>query len=269
MNDNSLETPLQQTQTTPPTPPTLSEPAKKKSKGTVATIAVLSILTLAGIGASAFAFVDSNSKSNRIADLEKDITAKTQEINNCKTATDDTNNTDDKSDKSDSSTPGCSTNGVDFNAYATNLLNSIKSLNTKEFYKFVSASISKEQEHFSVNAYINSNADLIYKAFDDNSFTIASNVIDIEFIHSGNGINNTRLYFVNQDGSISATEDLYSFKENTAPSIINNIGDLKEIISIEQTHSSCFPPDVCNGYNGGFGVATDIHGVIHKTPFLE
>ncbi|MBR2658942.1 hypothetical protein IKD57_03590 [Candidatus Saccharibacteria bacterium] len=267
MNDNNLVTP-QQTQATPSTS---GEPAKKKSKGVIATMTILSVLTIAGIGVSVFALVDSNSKSNHISDLEKDIANKTQEINNCKSAADDTNDTNDKSDKSDSPTPGCSTNGVDFSTYATNLLNSIKSLNTKELYKYITTRINtrSSEEQIIVSAYINSNADLIYNTPGGNSFTIASNVIDVEFIHSGNGNVNDRLYFINQDGSVSATENLYNLKENTAPSIVNNVGDLKEIISIIQTNSSCFPGDTCNGYNGLYAVATDIHGVIHKTPFLE
>ena len=103
------------------------------------------------------------------------------------------------------------------------------------------------------HAYINKNAELMYNSGSmESSNVIAHDVLDMDFVHIGNGVNQY-LFFVNKDGTISKTEDLYNLGEGVAPSITNNVGGLTNIISIKE--GGCG--------SGGCAIATDINGKVY------
>ena len=215
---------------------------KKNGNGLKIVTAIACIVAVCGIGFGVYGMMQGLNKDSRISDLENQI----KELSAIKP------DSNDEEEESEPNLVGVSS----FESFSNNLINKIKALDdTVQFYKQETKILDWSEKQF--RAKIDKDANLVLKWNNyKNEEVLAENVIDFEFVVFGNGGGDTYLYFINQDGSVSKTEDLQNVEEN-APAITNNIGNYKEVISIQTTHGN-YP----YGPDGFYASFTDFNGNI-------
>ena len=222
--------------------PVVDDSNQNNQKGWKIATIVTSVVAICGIGFGVYGMMQGLNKDSRIFDLENQI----KELSAVKP---------DSNKEEEGSEPNLV--GVSsFESFSNNLINKIKALDdTVQFYKQETKRLDWSEKQFRAKIDKDANLVLIWNNY-KNEEVLAENVIDFEFVVFGNGGGNTYLYFINQDGSVSKTEDLQNVEEN-APAITNNIGNYKEVISIQTTHGN-YP----YGSDGFYASFTDFNGNI-------
>ena len=215
---------------------------KNNGNGLKIATAIACIVAFCGIGFGVYGMMQGLNKDSRISDLENQI----KELSAVKP---------DSNEEEEGSEPNLV--GVSsFESFSNNLINKIKALDdTVQFYKQETKILDWSEKQFRAKIDKDANLVLTWNNY-NNEEVLAENVIDFEFVVFGNGGGDTYLYFINQDGSVSKTEDLQNVEEN-APAITNNIGNYKEVISIQTTHGN-YP----YGSDGFYASFTDFNGNI-------
>ena len=222
--------------------PVVDDSNQNNRKGWKIATIVTSVVAICGIGFGVYGMMQGLNKDSRISDLEnqiKELSAVRPDSNK-------------EEEGSEPNLVGVSS----FESFSNNLINKIKALDdTVQFYKQETKRLDWSEKQFRAKIDKDANLVLIWNNY-KNEEVLAENVIDFEFVVFGNGGGNTYLYFINQDGSVSKTEDLQNVEEN-APAITNNIGNYKEVISIQTTHGN-YP----YGSDGFYASFTDFNGNI-------
>ena len=224
-----------------PMTPAVDNKQKSGNSLKIAT-AIACIAAVCGIGFGVYGMMQGLNKDSRISDLEN-------QIKGLSAVKSDSNK---EEEGSEPNLVGVSS----FESFSNNLINKIKALDdTVQFYKQETKILDWSEKQFRAKIDKDANLVLIWNNY-KNEEVLAENVIDFEFVVFGNGGGDTYLYFINQDGSVSKTEDLQNVEEN-APAITNNIGNYKEVISIQTTHGN-YP----YGSDGFYANFTDFNGNI-------
>lgn len=224
--------------------PTQVAESPKKCKH-IPIIIVLIILTVAGLGFGGFELWQNMQKNSQLSDLKSQIDLIEREENA---------ELPDSNDKESQVLEP--TNPVGFESFSTSLLNKIKSLDdTVQFYKQETKILDWSEKQFRAKIDKDANLVLIWNNY-KNEKVLASDVIDFEFVVFGNGGGDIYLYYINKDGSVSKTENLQNVEDNE-PSITNDVGGFKEIISIQTTHGN-YP----YGADGFYACFTNFNGDI-------
>ena len=213
-----------------------------KSTGLIIAAIIFAILAIAGIAAAIYFFIDSNNKATDLAKLKAELDRIKQE----------TSAEIIEENETIVIEPTGSADQV-FSKYSETLLASIKRFRPGQHFKGGSLG-----EYF---AYIDSNADLYINKNGEQYNKVASDVLDFSLSPLGNGGANV-LYFVDKDGNVSETADLYGIDLTNIASNIRKIGQLKNIISIN-FGSSPLADDNNQPLEGGGGISPrfiDING---------
>ena len=222
--------------------PVVDDSNQNNRKGWKIATIVTSVVAICGIGFGVYGMMQGLNKDSRISDLENQI----KELSVVKP------DSNEEEEESEPNLVGVSS----FESFSNNLINKIKALDdTVQFYKQETKILDWSEKQFRAKIDKDANLVLIWNNY-KNEEVLAENVIDFEFVVFGNGGGDTYLYFINQDGSVSKTEDLQNVEEN-APAITNNIGNYKEVISIQTTHGN-YP----YGSDGFYASFTDFNGNI-------
>lgn len=179
-------------------------PETKKSKAPLIGMISLGVLAVAGVAFGVVSLINTSNKSAEISDLKAQIAQLTQ------------NNT---TQPTQESTPAAR-----FKAYADNLAASIKS-NTGSFDRELASGQSG-----TLMAEIDNQLNLVLRS-GGKTYTIATNVIDCEFVYVGNG-GGPSLYFIDKDGHVGATEQLFMDLSARAPQVTTDMVSSPNIVSI-------------------------------------
>jgi len=157
------------------------------------------------------------------------------------------------------------------NSYETFKNNLIKSRMEQYNKYYRTMSISSEcGDKVSYSARLEANGDLLISYYGDfakeyNDYKLASNVLSFNIVTIGQG-GCSMLYYINSDGTVSSVDTEYSFLNSSVNSRLktfNNVGNLKNIVSIIAGDVGCSPDKfVCSGARVPLFI--DIYGNVYN-----
>ena len=215
----------QKTDTGMPVTPVV-ENKQKGGNGLKIATAIACIVAVCGVGLGVYGMVQSSQKDSQISGLKAQVDLAEKEENKELSGLEN-----EELQIMDSTDP------VSFENFSDSLISNIKSLDdTVQFYKQETKILDWSEKQFRAEIDKDANLVLIWNNY-KNEKVLANDVIDFEFVVFGNGGGDTYLYYINKDGSVSKTENLQNVEDNE-PAITNNVGNFKEIISIQTTHGA-------------------------------